>query len=217
MTNILANKKLLLGLMGGLVCFFAVFLIGRVFVVNGMRTDGVSGVKKIGGTSKEGSPSVFKAIAKPIFLSPKTITFKEKTLQVEEVGVEEGGILGVPKSWQTTGWYKDGAKPGEEGNVVIDGHYDTNTGAPGAFWELKDLQVGDKVVLTDLLGREFDYKVTEKSSIGITDPDRAKVFSSSKQKELTLITCGGVWDYASGTYNKRLVIKAEFDKMEKAW
>jgi LPXTG-site transpeptidase (sortase) family protein len=115
------------------------------------------------------------------------------------------------------GWYKDGAKAGEDGNVIIDGHYDTNTGAPGAFWELKDLQVGDKVSLTDSLGRRFDYVVREQLSISITDPERAKVFASSQAKELTLITCGGVWDYASGTYNKRLVIKAEFDKMEKSW
>lgn len=168
-------------------------------------------------TAKEVKPSVFKEVTKPVYLSPQNISFKDKLLGVEEVGVEEGGILGVPSDWYAAGWYKDGAKAGEDGNVIIDGHYDTNTGAPGAFWELKDLQVGDKVSLTDSLGRRFDYVVREQLSISITDPERAKVFASSQAKELTLITCGGVWDYASGTYNKRLVIKAEFDKMEKSW
>lgn len=169
------------------------------------------------GVTEASTPSVFKKVAQPLYLSPKKLTYKEKTLEVEEIGVEEGGTLGVPASWHTVGWYKDGAKAGEEGNVIIDGHYDTNTGAPGAFWELKNLQVGDKVSLTDSLGRGFDYLVKEKSSISITDPERAQVFESSKARQLTLITCGGVWDYASGTYNKRLVIKAEFDKMEKSW
>ncbi|MFA5776127.1 MAG: class F sortase [Patescibacteria group bacterium] len=161
--------------------------------------------------------SVFKEVIKPVYLSPIKIQFKEKILQVEEINVEEGGFLGVPSSWQTAGWYKEGAKPGEEGNVIIDGHYDTNTGAPGAFWELKDLQVGDKVLLTDKLGRVFTYSVNGKSFISIADPERSKVFASGKDKELTLITCGGVWDYTSGTYNKRLVIAAVFDKMEKSW
>jgi len=167
---------------------------------------------------KENSaPSVFKQEIKPIYLPPKTVTFKEKTLDIEDVGVEEDGFLGVPSGWFTAGWYKDSARAGEQGNIVLDGHYDTNTGAPGAFWELKDLQIGDKVLLTDALGRKFEYAVTQKSYIAITDPERAKVFDSTQAKELTLITCGGVWDYASGTYNKRLVIKAEFDKMEKNW
>jgi len=116
--------------------------------------------------------------------------------------------LGVPKSWYTAGWYENGAKVGESGNVIIDGHYDTNTGAPGAFWGLKNLQVGDKVLLTDELGRTFHYTVQTSSFVSIYDPKRAEVFESGETKLLTLITCGGVWDYASGTYNKRLVVTA---------
>jgi LPXTG-site transpeptidase (sortase) family protein len=161
--------------------------------------------------------SVFKEVAKPIYFPPVLLKFKTKTLSVEAVGVEDGGFLGVPSSWHTAGWYAEGAKPGEEGNVILDGHYDTNTGAPGAFWELKAVQIGDTVVLTDKLGRDFYYQVTSKSFISITDPDRAQVFASGKEKVLTLITCGGMWDYASGTYNKRLVITAVFAKMEKKW
>ena len=79
------------------------------------------------------------------------------------------------------------------------------------------MQVGDKVLLTDRLGRVFEYSVSNKSFISISDPERSQVFASGKDKILTLITCGGVWDYASHTYNKRLVITAIFDKMEKSW
>lgn len=167
--------------------------------------------------AKKSQPSVFRQEVKPIYLPPKILKFKEKTLDVEEVGVEEGGFLGVPSSWHTAGWYRDSAKPGEEGNIIMDGHYDTNTGAPGAFWELKDLQIGDKVFLVDALGRKFEYLVTQKFYVDIKDPQRARVFEGDKSRQLTLITCGGVWDYASNTYNKRLVIKAEFGKMEKDW
>jgi len=216
MTKFLAEKKkLILATLGLCVVALLVVLIFRLGLLTrlGQAVDSTNPE-----VNKENTaPSVFKQEIKPIYLLPKTVTFKEKTLDIEEVGVEEGGFLGVPSGWYTAGWYKDSAKAGEQGNIVLDGHYDTNTGAPGAFWELKDLQIGDKVVLTDALGRNFEYAVTQKSYIATTDPERAKVFDSTQVRELTLITCGGVWDYASGTYNKRLVIKAEFDKMEKNW
>lgn len=216
MTNFLIEKKkTFLATLVLSVIFLLVFLIFRLGLLTGFGR--VVGSTKPEVKKEATAPSVFKQEIKPIYLAPKTVTFKERTLEIEEVGVEEGGFLGVPASWYTAGWYKDGAKPGEEGNVVVDGHYDTNTGAPGAFWELKDLQIGDKVLLADALGRRFEYAVTQKSYISITDPERAKVFDSTEARQLTLITCGGVWDYASGTYNKRLVIKAEFDKMEKNW
>ena len=216
MTKFLTEKKkLILATLGFGVVSLLVVLIFRLGLLTKFG-------QAVGSTSQEVKkentvPSVFKQEIKPVYLPPNAVTFKEKTLDIEEVGVEEGGFLGVPASWYTAGWYKDSAKAGEQGNIVLDGHYDTNTGAPGAFWELKDLQIGDKVFLTDALGRKFEYAVTQKSYIAITDPERAKVFDSTQVKELTLITCGGVWDYASGTYNKRLVIKAEFDKMEKNW
>lgn len=162
--------------------------------------------------------SAFKEIAaKPIYLPPASIEFKGKTIEVIEINVEDDGTLGVPKEWQKAGWFVKSVKPGETGNSIIDGHYDTNTGAPAAFWELKDLQVGDKVTLTDNRGFKFIYQVSNKAYIDIKDPDRTKVLDGSTDKILTLITCGGIWDYRAGMYNKRLVITANFDKMEKSF
>lgn len=202
----------------GLAFNFGDFFGRNQKLANGKDQNGKKDARSFGADKdKEDHQTVFGLENKPIYLPPVAVAFKNKSIKIEEVGVEEGGFLGVPTSWHTAGWYKDGAKAGEEGNVIIDGHYDTNTGSPGAFWELKDLQVGDKVSLTDSLGRRFEYLVTQKYFIDINDPQRAKVFESSTEKELTLITCGGVWDYANKTYNKRLVIKAKFDKMEKNW
>jgi LPXTG-site transpeptidase (sortase) family protein len=199
-------------LVGGLVWYFK----GSDFL-----TDRVLGIKKQANNTvvkaEEEKFSAFKQVTLPIYLPPIKITFLQKAVIVEEVSVEPDGTLETPKTWQTAGWYKKGAMPGEEGNVVIDGHYDTNTGAPGAFWELKNLQTGDKVSLTDKLGRVFQYIVSSKSYYSINDPERSKIFESGKDKVLTVITCGGIWDYSSGTYNKRLVINAVFDKMEKNW
>jgi len=176
----------------------------------------VTGQVQLENVSSENA-SAFKVASQPLYLFPEKISFLQNTLRVEKIGVEGDGSLAVPGTWYTAGWYEKGAKAGEPGNVVIDGHYDTNTGAPGAFWELKDLQVGDKVSLTDRLGRVFWYTVSNKFLVSINDPERSRIFESGKEKILTLITCGGVWDSGSGTYNKRLVVTADFDKMEKSW
>ncbi|MBU1970183.1 class F sortase [Patescibacteria group bacterium] len=215
MTKLLTVKKITLGLV--VICAFGLFTAGSWRLGYFSHLDNSKQSKQNATNAGEARLSVFKQVAQPIFLPPKTIVLGAKTIEVEQVGVEEGGELGVPSGWYTAGWYKDGAKVGEVGNMIIDGHYDTNTGAPGAFWGLKDLQVGDKVWLTDSLERRFEYSVVEKSYISITDPKRTEVFANSRDRLLTLITCGGVWDYASGTYNRRLIIKAQFAKMEKGW
>jgi len=195
--------------------FIAVLVFLYFFVFTKYLAVRLEGAKKAEADSRQ--ESIFKNITEPIYLQPLEVSFGDNVLNVESVGVEDDGTLSVPKSWSAAGWYKDGPKAGENGNVILDGHYDTSTGAPGAFWELKDLQVGDKVVLTDRLGRDFEYLVNSKFFISINDPQRAEVFEKSTNKILTLITCSGVWDYSSGTYNKRLVVTAVFDKMEKAW
>lgn len=164
-------------------------------------------------TTNIDKPSVFSQSLLPIYSEPKSVSFetiqgKLVNLSVEEVGVEQDGSLGVPQDWQNAGWYKKSSKPGENGNVIIDGHYDTPTGSPAAFWELKNIQEGAKVFVQDKLGKSYEYRVTSKFYIAIDDSDRTKIFEHGDKKELTLITCGGVWDFVYATYNKRLVVKA---------
>ena len=156
--------------------------------------------------------SAFEDLKNPLYFTPQELDLnikgKSTKLEVEEIGLDGNDQLGVPQKWQSAGWYRKSAKPGEKGTVIIDGHYDTNTGNPAAFWALKSIGVNDKVILKDKLNRSFTYKVTNTFNVDIDDPNRLQVFEESNNPTLTLITCGGVWDYTSGTYNKRLVVKA---------
>jgi len=133
---------------------------------------------------------------------------------LEEVGLEEGGALAVPSSWFTGGWYKKSARAGEVGNIIIDGHYDTNTGAPAAFWELQSLNVDDKVFLVNEVGKEFTYEIYEVKYVDMSDPTRLEQAFSSEPKggesdsNIIMITCGGVWVPGESTYSKRLIVKA---------
>lgn len=156
--------------------------------------------------------SAFEDLKNPLFFTPKelnlNISGKNIKLEVEEIGLDENDQLEVPQSWDNVGWYRKSAKPGENGNVIIDGHYDNNNGLPAAFWPLKNIRVNDTVILKDKLNRSFTYEVIDTFYVDIDDPERLQVFKESDNPTLTLITCGGIWDYTSGTYNKRLVVKA---------
>ena len=156
--------------------------------------------------------SVFEPVTEPILMPPTRISIKERNISaaVIEVGLQTDGTLDTPKKWNEAGWYKKGAKPGEEGNVIINAHFDDNLGRPAAFWQLKNATVGDTVLLEASLGRLYAYQIVDSLLVDINDPDRLKVLEGTEDKsELTLITCGGVWLPGKSTYDKRLVVKAE--------
>jgi len=161
-------------------------------------------------TEKE-KVSVFENKLKPMLTSPTSLKIKAAgiTVGLVPVNVDNEGIMETPNNWQEAGWYIKGGKPGESRNLIINGHYDTNTGAPGAFYKLRSIQYGDVVEIEDKYGRIFTYKVVELAHLDIKDPSRLEVLEDVEGKStLTLITCGGVYLQGSG-YNKRLVVKAE--------
>src|SRR3989344_622556 len=134
---------------------------------------------------------------------------QSKNFALEKIDLDENGELQTTSSWDGAGWYRGSAKPGQMGAVIIDGHYDTDTASPAAFWVLKSAKLNDKVSIKDELGRDFTYRVVDIFFVDIQDPQRIQVFQESDKAELILITCGGVWNEKEGTYNKRLVVKAE--------
>jgi sortase A len=71
------------------------------------------------------------------------------------------------------------ARPGQEGNIGIAGHRD------GFFRGLKDIQIGDSVVLTTLYGRST-YAVDR---IEIVTPEDVGVLQPKEHPALTLVTC----------------------------
>lgn len=165
---------------------------------------------------EEEPPSVFGAKLDPIYEVPNSLyaTKKESDkklidVKVIKVGVETDGQLEAPEKWNEAGWYTGSAMVGEEGNTIINGHYDNNYGQPAAFYNLKSLEVNDKVYLVDSFGRTFAYQITENFYVGINDEDRIERLMESNGATLTLVTCGGVWDFSENTYNNRLVVKAK--------
>ncbi len=123
----------------------------------------------------------------------------------EYVGVDDDGNMGVPKEWENVAWYEPGTVPGDQGNSVIAGHYDSDTG-PAVFYDLNDLEVGDEVRIVTEDGEELTFAITEIESVHVDDADTGKIFGQTDERNLNLITCEGVWDTDAGMYDHRLIV-----------
>lgn len=161
----------------------------------------------------ETKESAFKSYLYQMLGNPKQILIESANINivVNPVGLAADGSLQTPTKWNEAGWYKKSAKPGEKGNMIINAHYDDSSGKPAAFWQLKNVKVDDKVVVTDEYGRKYVYRVTNSALIDINDPNRLAIFDDPKEGEasITLITCGGVWLPGQNNYNKRLAVQGE--------
>ncbi|MBI4091534.1 class F sortase [candidate division WWE3 bacterium] len=161
--------------------------------------------------------STFAPLLEPLVFKPVSLTIEKiglTEIKIVEVGVEEGGRLEVPKSFDEVGWYRNGPKAGEVGNAILAGHYDRVGGSPAVFFNLVKLSAGDKITIKDEVGRVLSFEVYEVSHVKINDPNSVlRAYEESKEPILTVITCGGVWDPIARDYSKRLLIKARMLKV----
>ncbi|HVY72731.1 MAG TPA: class F sortase [Candidatus Paceibacterota bacterium] len=128
---------------------------------------------------------------------------------VERVGKKADGSMATPSSFETTGWYELGAKPGEAGNAVIDGHVNNALTKAGVFEHLSDVKIGDTIAVSDASGRTLTFVVSETDQYNTESAPAAEIFTASGTSQLVLITCDGQWDAAAHSYDKRFVVYAK--------
>ena len=155
-------------------------------------------------TSLRSAPSTFRSIrhSLPVRLEIPTIGV---VTSVGVVGLQRDHQVVVPNNVHTVSWYRYGPTPGEVGSAVILGHVDSFTG-PGVFFSLKTLKIGApiKVTLADGIITYFavlKVKTYSKSSF----PDRL-IYGPHGTRLLNLVTCGGVFDHATGHYQSNVVV-----------
>jgi hypothetical protein len=123
------------------------------------------------------------------------------------VGVDPTGALVPPADDAVAGWYRQGPAPGAPGPAVLTGHVDGPAG-PAVFFRLGDLAVGDAVLVERADGTTARFIV---SSVARHPKDAfptAAVYGPVPDAELRLITCGGSFDRAVGSYRDNVVVSA---------
>lgn len=129
---------------------------------------------------------------------------------VEPVGVDAAGRMGTPTNIQNAGWYRYGARPGDAGDAVLDGHLDWYSG-PAVFGDLHTVAAGDEITVVSAAGRAT-FRVDGVSVHRYTDTVPG-LFTTEGAATLSLITCTGGWDARLQTYLERLVVHAQLVAM----
>jgi sortase (surface protein transpeptidase) len=139
---------------------------------------------------------------------PQTLSIPKLNVDasIEQVGKDSVGRMDVPKNWNNTGWYMYGPKPGEIGNAAIAGHVDDPTGKPSVFAKLSLLTPGDTLSVTDQNGNTYTFSVINTENVELSQFPGNKVFGSTDEKHLNLITCGGIWDREKKEYTQQTIV-----------
>ncbi|MGI5827785.1 MAG: class F sortase [Patescibacteria group bacterium] len=126
--------------------------------------------------------------------------------------VPETQEMEVPSNAAHVGWYRYGTPPGQKGSAVLSGHYDTPTGAPAIFYNLKNLQEGDQFFIVNNVGMQHLYTVKEVINVPLDGFPQDKIYGDRKEPQVSLITCSGVWNPQIQLYSHRLAVIAEYQE-----
>jgi len=130
---------------------------------------------------------------------------------VSAVGIDEKtGDFAVPPSVDRVGWYRYG--PGftaDAGSIVIAGHVDSAEQGKGAFFRLGSLSRDDRITLTGKDGEKREFEVVARKRYEKTKIPLDEYFARDGDLRLTLITCGGPFDAATGHYRDNVVVTAK--------
>jgi hypothetical protein len=150
-------------------------------------------------------PSLGRSV--PVSVAIPAIGVTSKLLYL---GLNADGTIQVPSlvtSASEAAWYKYSATPGQIGASVIEGHVDSYRG-PAVFYRLGALRPGDTIDVTLADGVTAIFRVTGVRLYAKSNFPAKAIYGTTNYAALRLITCGGVFDYATGHYLSSTVVFA---------
>jgi len=160
-------------------------------------------------TKKQAPAPVVKEAVKPGVPQKIRIPKIGVDATVESVGLDAEKKMEVPKGADNAGWYSLGARPGEKGNAVLDGHLDKKDGSAAVFFKVASLKAGDKILITDDKGKEYTFAVTSVTEYPYDNFPLQKVFGPTSESMLNLISCKGTWNEETHNYSHRTVVYSQ--------
>jgi sortase (surface protein transpeptidase) len=154
--------------------------------------------------ARPASRAAAPAPPRPVWLTIPAIGVKAPVITL---GLNRDGTLQVPGSTTVAGWYTGSPRPGATGSAVIAGHVDSRSG-PGVFFWLRSMHRGDRIYVRRADGTLAVFTVTAVQMYAKSRFPTAAVYGPVPDAELRLITCGGTFDYARGSYLSNVVVYA---------
>ena len=127
-----------------------------------------------------------------------------------------GGEMQAPTGAETVAWYKESARLGEQGNILMAGHLNYWGVPEGVFFKLEALQEGDAVEVEGDSGGVYRYNVEWLEAYPADQQPPVEALGHTQNQSLTLITCGGEWNADNAEYDHRIVVRAVRDENEAA-
>jgi LPXTG-site transpeptidase (sortase) family protein len=198
-------------------CLFAIILILALTACGSTSISEVPEVRMSHTMNGNAAPTVLPIGKTDSALNPVRLIIPAIAINapVEWVGTDPNADLATPTQnpWQDVGWYNLGPHPGERGSAVIDGHLDRPGGFPAVFWRLRDLRVGDEVLVKNTSGKTLRFQVTRIELYPAQDAPIQDIFGNWGGTFLNLITCAGDWIPIQHQTNLRLVVYTSLAKV----
>jgi len=123
--------------------------------------------------------------------------------------IDSGGVMQAPDTPSDVAWYDFTGLPGGGSNIVLAGHVDFAGVGPAVFWDLWRLEEGDTVQLHLVDGSIALYRVVSSDLVVEATAPVGQIVGPTPGEVVTLITCAGNYNTATGRYDQRLVVRAE--------
>ena len=130
--------------------------------------------------------------------------------QIEPQPIEGGRMLD-PSGPYVVAWYEDTGQLGQETNLVFAGHLDYYDVGDAVFINLSTLVEGDEIQILGEDDETYAYAVEWGRNYTIAEltPEAIdEIVDKTEEEYVTLITCGGEFDFSSGQYLERYVVRA---------
>jgi hypothetical protein len=127
---------------------------------------------------------------------------------LDPLGRQPDGAVAVPGRSEVAGWYEPGPRPGQAGPAVILGHVDSRTG-PGVFADLRTVRRGTLVRIDRADGSTVTFRITSVLRVPKARFPTDLVYAPTLDPTLRLVTCGGSFDRARGSYRDNVIAFAD--------
>jgi hypothetical protein len=127
-----------------------------------------------------------------------------------QLALAKDGSIQVPAlgAGSPAGWFSGSPTPGALGPSVILGHVDSAAAGPAIFFRLGTLRPGDTAMVTRADHRVAVFRVDSVEEYSKSVFPTLHVFGNTDRAGLRLITCGGRFNPATGSYESNVVVYA---------